>query len=349
MATKNNSLEALRAKLNKQKEDSSKKKDLSGDTISTSDITPGAEGKIKLRLLPPINEEDVFFYRTHSYNYLQGLGDNGTDLMFHSKKQLRDSNDKFVKNPIDVLVADIYKSDDKDLISKIASPSKRKRKFYCNALILEEGKPSRYITFVDATNRGEVMKKICELMDIPFARDTEDGWFEDVVAADEPVDLLSIEDGYDFTITKVKNGKDNWDVEYKVTPSRNSRALTKDEKKLLASRVDLENLIKYEDSLEVVKDMLRKLTGDEEIEVKSNSKKGTPKKQTDLDEVSEEDLDEELSDVEETENEDDDTIEEDEEEVMNLLEDDDSEEEEVKTPKKKAVTPKKKVASKKKK
>lgn len=343
MATKN-SLQALRDKLNKQKEESTKKRDLSGDVISTSDINPGAEGKIKIRLLPPINEEDVFFYRTHSYNYLQGIGENGSDLMFHSRKQLRDSNDKLVKNPIDVLVAEIYKSDDKELISKIASPSKRKRKFYFNALLLEEGKPSRYVTFMDATNRGEVTKKICELMDIPFARDTEDGWFEDIVPSDEPIDLLSIEEGYDITITKVKNGKDNWDVEYKVVPSRNSRPLSKDEKKLLASRVDLENIVKYEDSLEVVKDMLRKLTGDEEIEVKTPSKKGTPKKQTNLDEVSEEDLDEELKDTEETENEEEDTIDE-EEEVLDLL---DEEEEVVVKPSKKSVAKKKAVSKKKK-
>ncbi len=324
MATTKNSLQALRDKLNKQKEDSGKKRDLSGDTITTSDIAPGADGKIKLRLLPPINDEDVFFYRTHSYNYLHGVGENGDDLIFYSRKQLRDKNDKLVKNPIDVLVADIYKSEDKDLITKIASPSKRKRKFYFNALLIEEGKPSRYVTFVDATNRGEVTKKICELMDIPFARDTEDGWFEEIVASDEPVDLLSIEDGFDITITKVKNGKDNWDVEYKVVPSRNSRALTKDEKKLLASRVDLEKLIKYEDKLSVINDMLRKLTGDEDVEVQSNSKTKS-KKQNDLNEVSEDELDEELKETEEIENEDDDNID-DEEEVMDLLSDEDEDE-----------------------
>lgn len=333
-----NSLSSLREKLKKQKEEGMKKKtgDLSGDMISTSDIQPGAEGKIKIRILPPIKDEDPFFYRTHSYNYLEKIGPDGTDVVLFSAKKLKDNNGKLVFNPIDELVKQIYKSGDETLIKNIASKSKRKRRFYFNAIFLEEGKEPRFVIFSDNTNRGEVTSKICELMAVDFARDTEDSWFdENIVPSDDPIDLLSIEEGYDISITKIKNGKDNWDVTYKVVPSRAPRALSEKEIELLDKRVELTNIITYETSLEKVNEYLRKLTGDDE-EVVVETKRTTVKKNSSLDEINDDELEESLKDVEKIEETSE--TEEDMEEVLNLLDDND-----------KSSKPKKKKASSKKK
>lgn len=324
-------LEQLR---NKLKNKATEKTKVIGNEneISTSSMGLGAEGKIKIRLLPSLNEEDPFFYRTHSYNYLPGIGENGSDIFLHSLKEFKDKNGNRVKNPIDTLVKEIYDSKDEALIKSIASVSKRKRRFYFNCLLLTENGPE-FKVFVDATNKGEVTKKICELMDVPFFRDTEDSWVAESTPEEEPYDLLDLKNGYDITISKIKTGNNNWDVDYKVVVSKSPRALTKEEMKLISSRVDLEKYISYETSLEVVKEYVRKLTGDEAIQV-------TPKsgKKDDFSKISESELEDEFNEIEESqlEEDSDDNL----EEVLDLLED-----EEEKKPKKKAA--KKKVVDKK--
>jgi len=311
-------LEKIRAMLDKKKADSGKKGLENSIEFSTSQIEAGKEGKIKIRILPPISEEDAFFYRTHSYNWLTGVEADGSDKILFSKKQLRDKSGKLVKNPIDKLVADIYLSKDEQMIKEIATKSKRKRRFYFNCLILTPEGP-QFKIFVDSTNKGEVVKKICEAMAIPFCRDTEDGWFEEIAFSDEPVDLLDIDEGYDISITKMKTGKEKWDIDFKVEVSKKERGLSKEEKKLLSERVDLEKYIEYIEDLETVEKYLRKLTGDEEVtsvsETVSKTKPASKKR-------NEEALNsDELSQLEEDENSSEDSTDMTEEEVMSLLDD----------------------------
>lgn len=299
-------LTKLREQLNKVLEKNKTEVTTNEKEISTSTMGFGVEGKIKIRLLPPLDLQDPFFYRTHSYNYLPNVGEGGSDLVLFSLKYFEE-NGKKIKNPIDVLVREIYNSKDENLIRRIASVSKRKRKFYFNCLLLGEN-GSEHKIFIDATNKGEVTKRICELMSVPFFRDTEDSWVAETTPEEEPYDLLDLELGHDITISKIKTGQNNWDVEYKVVVSKNPRPLSQNELKLLPLRVDLKNYVKYETSLANVKEYVRKLLGDEKFS-------GLSGKLNDITKVSEKEIEKELTEVKTTKQEKEEL-----EEVLSLLE-----------------------------
>ena len=218
-------------------------------------------GKTKIRLLPP-KDENQFFYATHSYNFIPKGSSDGKDTLIWTRKKYDNE-----KCPIDVAASEFFDSND-EKIRKMGSEIKRKRKFYFNAILVDEpDMEKKFVVLVDNTNEGKLAKQICSAMGLPLMRDTEDNWVvkpsEDSSEDDDAFDLLDFENGYDFIINKTEeatnigNGRTIKKANFEASkPAKNSRALTEDEMTLLDKRVDLTTHVKYEENVEKVMEAL---------------------------------------------------------------------------------------------
>ena len=274
-------------------------------------------GKTKVRLLPPKNL-DQYFYHTHSYNFLPGASEDGKDVMLWTRKKYKDADGKEVKCPIDQAASEFFDSKD-PTYRKFGSEIKRKRRFYFNAILVdEEDIDKKFVVLVDNTNEGKLTKQICSAMNLPLIRDIEDNWVvgeDQVDPEEEGVDLLDIENGHDFIITKteevvtLENGTTIRKAVFDSSkPSSKPRPLSQEERTLLDKRVDLTEFVKYEESLDVVLEYLERYL-DSKVSNQSNkedAKKKVTSKYTSpaieakaevIEEKEEEDFDEETSNL----------------------------------------------------
>ena len=303
----------LRSKMKKEAEDQ-----VNNFGANSIEWSPKDVGSYKIRILPPVttNEKgqvvdnpEGLFYDTHSFHFLDGVGDEGKGRYVFSKKKYT-VDDKQVKDPIDEAVSQWYASKD-DMQIAIAKKAKRKRKFYFNILLLEEnGKAipteEAFKVMVDTSGEGKLTRRICDEMGVPFYKDVEDKWVDknsvDIDEEKEYKDLIDIDNGHDFKIQKSKTGNDAWDISYeKSFAIQKPRALTDEEKAQLKKRIDLSKHVAYEQDYSKVRDLLDKFIDhaaskakQPESKPESKAQKTEPKKAAVDNDISEEELLKEL-------------------------------------------------------
>lgn len=266
MKTKNY-LEAMRAKAAAAVEKGGK-----GSAGNSLEFVPPV-GKTKVRLLPPIAEDD-YFYQTHSYNFIPKGAADGKDVMLWTQKKYGAE-----RCPVDEAAAQFYDSND-EAMRKLGSQIKRKRRFYFNAILVDEEDPAKkFVVLVDNTNEGKLTAEICRAMNIPLIRDVEDNWIDAKVVTVDPdeegVDLLDPTNGFDFIINKTEEatpiggGRTIKKASYTGSkPAKNPRALTEEEQEIMENkRVDLKTFVSYEKDVNKVKAALERfINGGEETE-----------------------------------------------------------------------------------
>lgn len=241
-------------------------------------------GKHKIRIFPPIIEDDLF-YHTHSYHFIPSTDGESKGRFVYSQKKY-EIDEKQVKCPIDVAVNQWYqegRAHKNDELLKLGGKLKRKRHFFFPVIRVDEEDPDKKFAIIkDSSNEGKLVRIICGHMGIPFYRDIDDNWVDKTsleVDEEKPVfDLIDIKEGCDFTIDKRKTGSNNWDISYEQSYVGKKRALTDDELKLLEKRVDLRTIIAYEGDYNIVKSSLDEFVnnykGEEPVE-KTSTKEET--------------------------------------------------------------------------
>lgn len=270
-------------------------------------------GKTNVRFLPAIDENDLFYF-THSFHYLPN--DGGRYLYTHKNYNV---DGKLLKDPIDVAVSQWYetgKSTKDKAILDIAGMIKRKHHYVFHVILLDEEDPEKkYRVLVDRSNDGKLARIICTTMGLPFFRSIQDNWVDktslDIDEDKDYVDLIDIDNGFDFKIVKTQVGEKSWDISYADSfPLKKKRALSDEERELLEKRIDLKAYVAYEEDYYSVKSALdsfiNSLEGneaatkdddeednEEEVKVPVKSKKAEVKKPANDDE-----LDDMLSELE---------------------------------------------------
>jgi len=246
-----NSLAQLRSQLKKKAEDALSSR-------NPLEFNPPL-GKTNVRFLPPINDDDMFYY-THGYHYLPGSGETPGRYIYTHKNYTVDG--KKLKDPIDVAVSQWYETGKRtkdDAILNIAGTVKRKHHFVFNVILLAEPDPDKkYRVLVDRSNDGKLARIICTVMGLPFFRSIQDNWVDktslEIDEDKEYFDLIDIDGGHDFKIVKTQVGEKSWDVSYADSFAiKKPRALTDDERELLEKRVDLKTYASYEEDYFAVK------------------------------------------------------------------------------------------------
>lgn len=231
------------------------------------------DGVFRIRFLPPIpfakdvfnangeiiskkGEEDDFFYMTHSYHFLEGIGKSGKGMLLWTPRTFTLPNGRVVKDPIDEAVSHMYETarrhEDDDGLKSIAGKIKRKRQYFANIILYDDNNnTSEFKILKDNTNEGKLIAQVCKHMGFPFYRDVQDEWVVreslDLDPDMDYVDLVDIKEGHDFKIKRIKSGVNNWDIDYSTSiPSKKVRALTDEEINMyMAMRVDLRNYVTY--------------------------------------------------------------------------------------------------------
>lgn len=240
----------------------------------------------RVRFLPlPEKEGRLNFpYMTHTYHYLQGGRDDGKDIkLFVPKKVMKDG--VAVEDPIDVFVRKLY--DTKiESETKIAASLKRKRAFYFNAIVYEEGVSPQLKIIIDTSGEGKLARRICSVMGIPFCKDIEDKWFPDKDFQYDPdkpyFNLIDIAGGYDFKIKKSIKGKNPWDFDYNESfpiTNKGTRPLADVELNMIKSAPDLYNYVSYENDYYKVEEYLNRAISHVSIS-KPSGTTSTPKAPT---------------------------------------------------------------------
>lgn len=218
----------------------------------------------KIRFLPLPEIEGVlnYPYVTHSFHYLPGVRDDGKDMkLFVPKKVLKDGIE--VDDPIDLFVKKLYDTKGEEE-RKIAGTIKRKRHFYFNVLVYEEGKDPVQKVLIDTSSEGKLAQRVCSIMGIPFCKSIEDRWFpfKDWRFDEDQMyyDLVSTDTGYDFKVKKSITGSDNWNFHYNDSNpiTKGPRALSKNELELLKNSPDLHSYVKYERDYNTINSYLTK-------------------------------------------------------------------------------------------
>lgn len=238
----------------------------------------------RVRFLPlPEKEGKLNFpYMTHTYHYLQGGRDDGKDIkLFVPKKVNKDG--VLVDDPIDLFVRKLY--DTKiDSETKIAASLKRKRGFYFNAIVYEEGISPQLKVIVDTSGEGKLARRICSVMGIPFCKDIDDRWFPDKDFQYDPdkpyFNLIDTTAGFDFKIKKSITGKNPWDFNYNESfpvSNKGPRALSDVEVNMMKSAPDLHNYVSYENDYYKVEEYLNRVIGNlGSIKLDSSNPKSVP-------------------------------------------------------------------------
>jgi hypothetical protein len=227
-----------------------KAKEAATSSRNPLEFTPDI-GEVKIRILPSIDPEDLFYY-THSYHYIPL---DGGKYVYSKKEYIIDGQRK--KCPIDEAVSQWYslakREEDKEIFS-IAGTAKRKRHYFMNILLVDEPDPEKkFRILVDRSNDGKLISRICKIMGITFFRDIEDNWVDkNSLNIDEDADyydLIDIDAGHDLKIKKVQVGQYSWDISYIDSVAvKKIRPLTDEEKKLLDKRINLKSYIAYEEN-----------------------------------------------------------------------------------------------------
>lgn len=236
-----------------------------------------SDGTHRIRILPPIQKDnpnyeeelklhkkdpkkhpkpeqkidDDFFYMTHAYHFLEGVGNGGKGTLLWTPRNFV-VDGKTVGDPIDEAVSQLYETarrEKNESMKKEAGKIKRKRQFFINIILYTENGPE-YRILKDTSNEGKLVQQICLHMGFPFYRDVQDEWvIEESLEEDDErdyVDLVDVEVGHDFKIKREKTGSENWDISYlRSTPVKDERPLTDEERALLDERVDLRNYVQY--------------------------------------------------------------------------------------------------------
>jgi len=248
--------EQVRQRMNERAQAAANKQ---SGTLGNSNEFTIKEGITAVRLLPPQNPEDIF-YQTHSYHFLEGMGEEQKGIYVFSRKKYTVNGKEFAC-PIDEAVREMYKSKE-EFIKKIAQSAKRKRHFYANALLInanleEDESPLKILK--DTTNQGKLINKICMLMGIPFFKDTEDDWVDKNSLTQDPdaeyYDLLDLTEGRDLKINREKSGVNPWDISFDRTIPLKPRTLTKEEMQLASQVPDLKTIVSYEEDYDKVKNL----------------------------------------------------------------------------------------------
>jgi len=222
------------------------------------------ETPTKIRFLPiPEKEGELnYCYVTHSFHYLPGVRDDGKDMkLFVPKKVIQNGIE--VEDPIDSFVKKLYDTKGEEE-RKIAGTIKRKRHFYFNVLVYEEGKDPQLKVLIDTSSEGKLAQRVCSIMGIPFCKSIEDRWFpfKDWRFDEDQMyyDLVSLDTGYDFKVKKSITGNDNWNFHYNDSNpiTKGPRALSKTELDLIKGAQDLHTYVKYEKDWNVIDGYLKK-------------------------------------------------------------------------------------------
>lgn len=217
-------------------------------------------GKTNVRFLPPIDENDMFYY-THGYHYLPGADDKTPGKYIYTHKNYIVDGKK-LKDPIDVAVSQWYETGNatKDkAILNIAGTTKRKHHYVFNVILLDEPDPEKkYRVLVDRSNDGKLARIVCTAMGLPFFRSIQDNWVDktslDIDEDKDYFDLIDIDNGFDFKIVKTQVGEKSWDVSFADSfPIKKARPLSKEERELLDKRIDLKTYVDYEEDYFAVK------------------------------------------------------------------------------------------------
>jgi hypothetical protein len=244
----NSLLDALRAQASQSIQEETEK----GSASRENEWLP-TDKPTKIRLLPlqPLKDgTPTYPYRTHSFHWLEKGRDDGKDIKLWVPKKVN-KDGVLVNDPIDDFVKKLY---DTKLESekKIAGKFKRKRNFFFNAIIYEEGKDPQLKVLIDSSADGKLARKICTIMGIPFCKDIEDKWFPDKNWKFDPdqtyYDLIDIKAGFDLKIKKTSIGSDPWAFNYdeSFVITKGPRALSAEEKVLFDSSPNLDNFVNVE-------------------------------------------------------------------------------------------------------
>lgn len=235
-----------------------KAKEAATSSRNPLEFTPDI-GEVKIRILPPLDPEDLFYY-SHSYHYIPV---DGGKYIYSKKEYVVDGQRK--KCPIDEAVSQWYtlakREEDKE-ISSIAGTVKRKRHYFMNILLVDEPDPEKkFRILVDRSNDGKLISRICKIMGVPFFRDIQDNWVDkNSLNIDEDADyydLIDIEAGHDLKIKKTQVGSNSWDISYVDSVAvKKVRPLSDEEKELLEKRIDLKSYISYEENYANVVEIL---------------------------------------------------------------------------------------------
>jgi hypothetical protein len=247
--------------------------------------------KVRFLELPEVSGKLNFPYITHTHHYLKGGREDGKDIkLFVPKKVIK--NGVEVEDPIDAFVRKLY--DTKvESERKVASEFKRKRAFYFNALVYEDGINPQYKVIIDTSGEGKLARRICSVMGLPFCKDIDDKWFPDKDFSFDPdkpyYDLINASNGYDFKIKKSVTGKDPWNFDYNESfpiTNKGARPLTEAELNMTRNAKDLYSYVAYENDYFKVEEYLNRaisrLGGEIEQRVESpkynvpNVKKAVP-------------------------------------------------------------------------
>ena len=272
---------------------------------------------------------------THAYHFFENVGSEGKGKLLYTPKNF-ELDGKIVKDPVDEVVAQLYdtgRKENDDSMKAIGSKIKRKRHFFMNIILCTEDGPV-FKVLKDTSNEGKLIKEICKHAGFPFFRDVQDEWVvAETLEVDEDqviVDLISVDEGHDFKIKRVKTGNENWDFAYDTSiPVQKQRPLTEEEiEEFLSQRVDLRDYVQYED-YDTVKTTLDNYfdevvdvdtdvdedddddDDEEEVEVTPKKKKSSKKKKAappvdDDDDDEEEDEDFDLDELDDDEDDEDD-------------------------------------------
>lgn len=255
----------------------------------------------KIRILPLKEKEGVlnYPYVTHSFHYLPAVKDGKDTKVFVPKKVLKDGIE--VEDPIDYFVKKLYDTKGEDE-RKIAGTIKRKRHFYFNVLVYEEGKDPVQKVLIDTSSEGKLAQRVCSIMGIPFCKSIEDRWFPFKDWQFDPdqmyYDLVSVDSGFDFKIKKSITGKDNWNFHYNdsVPLTKGPRPLSEMELNLWKNAHDLHSYVKYETDYHKIDDLLKKFISIHGSSPENNDHKPSPKQTNNFvnkiadDDVSDDDL-----------------------------------------------------------
>ena len=312
MSTKQSYLDRVQGKLQDKAEKSG------ADKNSGVNYYPEV-GSTKIRILPPVNEDDnPLPYFSHYYHFIpedpNNIGNSSGSYLWALKRYNVSGIEKLC--PVCSAVKQWYavgrKNDDKQLL-KYGASMKLKRQYFFNVLLLDEPDPARKLRIlVDTSNEGKLTRIICSLMGIPFFKDIEDNWVDEDSKNIDPdkkvFDLVDPEVGHDFKIIKKKIGDAPWQISYEESfVIETPRALTPEERKLSEQRPDLKKIIEYEQDYDKVKaimsDFIMEDDGDDDDHhsQSNSSNENIPKPQTSTkpDEVeNEEELDKPLDELE---------------------------------------------------
>lgn len=215
--------------------------------------------KVKVRLLPPKDLNDLFPYVTAAYHYDLGGSSNPNkkgEYLFAPRTM---SNGE--KCPWDVAADELFNTgDEKDKL--LGSKVKRKRQYLFHILLVDEPDPEKKLRIlVDTSTKGQLAKQICVTAGIPFYHDLDDEWLDQTTAdIDEDKayhDLFDMDNGYDFVISKTKGSRGEWDIDYSQSyPVKQPRPLTDEERELAEKRIDLKTYRQKIDDFDLMQNKL---------------------------------------------------------------------------------------------